>query len=397
MNRHSQALLCSLTTAIVLAVLQAAQAAAAINDLIVFGDSLSDVGNISSATFGTQPGPYYYDGRVSNGPVYAEYLSGALGLGPLTASSTSGDDFAYGGAQTSGTAGLEGFFIRDVDEQVDVFLTSRSATADTLYTVFAGANDIVNGLTDMSASVGSLASDVERLIAAGARQFLVPNLPRLGTVPRFSGDAAAAATATALSESFNAQLAAALDGLETSWPTVTFIRFDTASLFEDIMANPAVYGFANVTDPAAAGLSVGDSSYDTNLIVAEPNTYLFWDELHPTTFAHEMLAEKMRATVLAALAVPGDGNQDGHVDGLDYLLWAGQYGDNPAADPPGPPTNGDFNGDSVVDGLDYLVWAGHFRQGTLDSAAIPEPGGVSLLLVSGFLLAANTRLYTRRV
>jgi hypothetical protein len=32
---------------------------------------------------------------------------------------------------------------------------------------------------------------------------------------------------------------------------------------------------------------------------------------------------------------PGDGNGDGHVDGVDYLIWAGNYGDNPADDPPG--------------------------------------------------------------
>ncbi|MEZ6073172.1 MAG: hypothetical protein R3C10_23620 [Pirellulales bacterium] len=27
---------------------------------------------------------------------------------------------------------------------------------------------------------------------------------------------------------------------------------------------------------------------------------------------------------------PGDGNGDGWVDGLDYLLWAGAYGTHPA-------------------------------------------------------------------
>jgi phospholipase/lecithinase/hemolysin len=87
-------------------------AAGPFSDLIVFGDSLSDVGNIQSA-IGIYPGDGYFNGRFSNGSVYAEALSMGLGLGPLVRSTNSGDNFAYGGARTAGTGGLEGFFIRD--------------------------------------------------------------------------------------------------------------------------------------------------------------------------------------------------------------------------------------------------------------------------------------------
>ncbi|MCA9099762.1 MAG: hypothetical protein KDA63_01345, partial [Planctomycetales bacterium] len=58
-----------------------------------------------------------------------------------------------------------------------------------------------------------------------------------------------------------------------------------------------------------------------------------------------------------------DGNLDGQVDGLDYLLWAQFYGDDVAQDPPGSPQNGDYNNDGKVDGLDYLVWAGQYGEG----------------------------------
>ncbi|MEZ6074055.1 MAG: choice-of-anchor Q domain-containing protein [Pirellulales bacterium] len=58
-----------------------------------------------------------------------------------------------------------------------------------------------------------------------------------------------------------------------------------------------------------------------------------------------------------------DGNLDGQVDGLDYLLWASHYSDNPADDPPGSPQNGDYNNDGKVDGLDYLLWASQYNQG----------------------------------
>jgi hypothetical protein len=66
-----------------------------------------------------------------------------------------------------------------------------------------------------------------------------------------------------------------------------------------------------------------------------------------------------------------DGNLDGKVDGLDYLRWAANYGDDPADDPPGTPQNGDYNNDGKVDGLDYLLWAGHYGEGLAVVASVP--------------------------
>ncbi len=51
--------------------------------LYIFGDSLSDIGNIASATFGSDPGPYYWNNRFSNGPVWVEDLDTGFGLPPL--------------------------------------------------------------------------------------------------------------------------------------------------------------------------------------------------------------------------------------------------------------------------------------------------------------------------
>src|SRR5215470_1187686 len=76
-------------------------------NLAVFGDSLSDIGNVSQATpFLTQPktpGPYYWNGRFSNGPIYAETLAAGLGLPALVNSASGGTDYAYGGALTTGS------------------------------------------------------------------------------------------------------------------------------------------------------------------------------------------------------------------------------------------------------------------------------------------------------
>jgi hypothetical protein len=84
----------------------------------------------------------------------------------------------------------------------------------------------------------------------------------------------------------------------------------------------------------------------------------------------------------------GDGNLDGVVNGLDYLIWADAYGDNPAADPPGSPENGDYDDNGRVDGNDYLAWAGNYGAGI--ATTVPEPGALALLLV-GMLASGLVR------
>ncbi len=73
-----------------------------ITGIVSFGDSLSDVGNISIGSGGTQPSPTtnYYEGRFSNGPVWVEYLAKDLGVAAPTAALAGGTDYAFGGAQT---------------------------------------------------------------------------------------------------------------------------------------------------------------------------------------------------------------------------------------------------------------------------------------------------------
>jgi len=49
--------------------------------------------------------------------------------------------------------------------------------------------------------------------------------------------------------------------------------------FENVMANPANYGFTNVTSGALEDGNLGAQGY------------LFWDEEHPTTAGHQFIAD----------------------------------------------------------------------------------------------------------
>ena len=86
------------------------------NNLIVFGDSLVDGGNVSIITGGTTPNPAqgYYAGRFSNGPVASDILNQAIEGTNSTASLAGGDNYAYGGAR----ARNDGLSVPDVAAQV---------------------------------------------------------------------------------------------------------------------------------------------------------------------------------------------------------------------------------------------------------------------------------------
>src|SRR4029453_16892557 len=134
--------------------------------LVVFGDSLSDMGNA---------------GRFSNGPVWTERLAKALGL-PLQPSDRGGQNFALGGALVeAGPPSLRA--------QVDEFLKLTPPSGSTLYIVWGGANDVFaamdqqDPLTNLNAAAASLQGIVTDLIAHGASDLLVPNLPDVGKNP----------------------------------------------------------------------------------------------------------------------------------------------------------------------------------------------------------------------
>src|SRR6478752_2291276 len=136
-------------------------------NIVVFGDSLSDIGNVQQSFLTNTPGPYYWNGRFSNGPVYAETLATGLGLPALTNSASGGTDYAYGGALTTGSPFPDSLVVKDVDDQVNQYTSSHNGTANTLYVVFAGANDLIDGQTNMSVPVNSLQTSLEKLYTDG--------------------------------------------------------------------------------------------------------------------------------------------------------------------------------------------------------------------------------------
>lgn len=55
-------------------------------------------------------------------------------------------------------------------------------------------------------------------------------------------------------------------------------------------------------------------------------------------------------------AKKGDANNDGKVDGIDYITWLSHYNETTTSGP----SYGDFNNDTKVDGVDYIIWLSNY-------------------------------------
>jgi phospholipase/lecithinase/hemolysin len=261
-----------------------------ITGIVAFGDSLSDMGNDSIGSGGTQPAPpaNYYQGLFTNGPNWIGYLAHDLGVATPTASLAGGTDYAFGGASTGTgtTTYAPGQQVPNVGTQIAMYLSTNTPTAGQLFTIWAGANNLLIGnQSNPTVPAQDIANEITTLAGAGAKQFLLMNLPLLGEIPATSSLSSSQKEAlNAWSIAFNETLKAEAVSLSQSLGVQIHVG-DVQTLFQNVLANPAAYGFTNVTSPAINSSLSGNGS-------------LFWDSEHPTTAADALIGQ------IGAQAVP---------------------------------------------------------------------------------------------
>lgn len=241
--------------------------------IYVFGDSLSDIGNVYQATNGDRPpSPPYFKGRYSNGPVWVEYLASRLKL-----SSNLVNNFAYGGAKTGDSQQLPPGLLA----QIQRFKAENpTANPNALYLIWAGANDYLGGAKNTTAPINNLTTAVKRLAEFGAKNIVVINLPDLGKLPA-TRTTERAKLLTSLTQRHNAGLAASLESLRQKFGDIDIRYIDVNALFNLVYNSPAKYGLENVTQACLSDGNVCD----------RPNEYLFWDGIHPSTATHQLLVQ----------------------------------------------------------------------------------------------------------
>ncbi|MBW2570714.1 MAG: SGNH/GDSL hydrolase family protein [Deltaproteobacteria bacterium] len=285
-----------------------------ITDIVVFGDSLSDTGNVYVSSPGFPPSPYFI-GRFSNGPVWVETLAVGLGLTAPTPSLLGGMNYAWGGAETGHGSSFLG--TPNIGVQIDAFLDGNTPSDKHLYVIWAGSNDFNNAVTlpvpvpEPAALVQNISGHITAIANAAPPgtelKFLVANLPPLGQTARaqWLGQYVHPLIPVALdllSWKFNTLLSAALEELEEN-PGIKIFRLDIFSLTQEILMHPDVFGFTNVTDTARIpSISPGpppDVTSPDAGIVTYPDEYFFFDDIHPTRVWHTIVGNRALSVVLS--------------------------------------------------------------------------------------------------
>jgi outer membrane lipase/esterase len=151
---------------------------------------------------------------------------------------------------------------------------------------------IAQALTTMSQAGTTLANQIRtEIVGKGAKHVLVLNLPDVSSSPYGVENPAASPLVNQMVQAFNASLAAGLSGVSG------VVIGDAYTTSRDQFTNPAAYGAANSTSRACKRSP--DNALDgaalvcnpSNVIVGDISKYLFADDVHPTAYGHQLLAQ----------------------------------------------------------------------------------------------------------
>jgi phospholipase/lecithinase/hemolysin len=293
------------------------------------------------------PGKPYWNSRFSNGQVWNEHLAKMLSI------SQDDEDVylnrAFGGSWTAtydyqltvwnlirypiGT--IQNLIVGklvppSLGLTVQAYLLEHPKLSDeTLFFVFSGSNDYINVLffednydlnimsTYIDNVISGTGSAVKKLMQSGARRFVVMGLPYLGDTPRLVQTTDREVINNAV-DVHNERLQNQVQEWAQLYPDADFLYVDIGEYMKRAQNEPAKYGFTNTTEacidvklpmysafstsPFAnnfvlryaqvlqyrdASFAAGDSNYH---VCDTPDSYLFWDEIHPNSRAHGLLA-----------------------------------------------------------------------------------------------------------
>ena len=245
------------------------------------------------------PSPPYFDGRFSNGPVWAEGVAAEFEAKGLDA-----DNFAFGAARALPTdmntpvpPELD-FDVPDLPDQIATFAASGATLgARPVASLFFGANDIIfNGLPILDpigvavAAANAVADGALTLAGFGVSDFVIFNLPDLGRTPLFSlYQPGAAPFASAATVAFNATLDGRVDGLRAGGLNV--VEIDMYALLNEMFDDPAAFGVTDVTQPCLPPGTLIACTDD------DQTDRAFFDSIHPNFVIHDRIAGIVSAQV----------------------------------------------------------------------------------------------------
>jgi uncharacterized protein YhjY with autotransporter beta-barrel domain/phospholipase/lecithinase/hemolysin len=290
-------------SALALAAAATPASAQRVDNIVAFGDSYADTGNLFTIIGGNPQPVVYPTGRFSGGTNYIDSLSNILDV-PF-------ENFAIGGANTDNTningAGIPGFAT-----EWNAYLAGGGGPFPTvpgtfdsgdLVTFSIGGNDarayqkangsLAGAPAAATASAAYATAGIDALVDAGAQNisFLAGNTAIL---PEIANDAAAQAVRDSFSTTFNTAMQSTLAGYAANGVTVHYL--DLTLIGQQIAADPAAYGLTSAGACSPAPQCIADSSYN--------NQFLFYvDNLHLTSAGFAIVARYIAAQLTAPLTL----------------------------------------------------------------------------------------------
>lgn len=322
--------------------------------LTIFGDSLSDNGNVFDFTTQLHDKtdgknqvdirpmhPFYTKERWTNGSdntklaevktkqskfdgVWHEHLAKKLKISAATPSARGGSNYAYGGAETK-----TGFVdpLPGTDNQVKSFLKKNATVAnDSLYVMWAGGNDIFSAVKAKNATaasvkkaatdaVANISKQIRSIIAKAEKDkplsFLWADIPSLDRTPFAKSLSADLVTAMGdASKLFQQSWKAAIASILADKPGTTIYSLDIFTLFNQLLDGNLPIKPGNTTDNIIkTGTKFSDIKFNPERNGAvpdgiDPDQYVFWDEVHPTSAIHNLIGEAAFSVIPSPGTIP---------------------------------------------------------------------------------------------
>jgi phospholipase/lecithinase/hemolysin len=277
-----------------------------------FGDSLSDPGNVYELTGETSKAPYdlipsapyaIKGHQFSNGKTWAQNFAKKMhakkaGKPVLKAPGKNGN-YAFGGARARLDSSS---LVPSGTEQIDLYLAEHGkASKKALYVIQFGGNDVRDALEVfdpdlpypqqahiiIGSAVHSTLGMITTLYGHGARHFLIVNVPDISRAPAVQlAGPGPAFVAGLLSMAYNSGLDAGLIDLKLAIPKASIDRLDLYSIINSVIYSPKKYRIKNIESPCLRFFVKKGSK------CRKPDTYLFWDGIHPTAAIHKLVGEQ---------------------------------------------------------------------------------------------------------
>ncbi|XP_004510325.1 GDSL esterase/lipase APG [Cicer arietinum] len=323
--------------------------------IITFGDSAVDVGNNDylPTLFKANYPPYGRDfvnkqptGRFCNGKLATDITAETLGFTSFAPAylspQASGKNLLIGANFASAASGYDEKaailnhalplsqqleYYKEYQSKLAKVAGSKKAASiikDALYLLSAGSSDFVQNYyvnpwinkvltVDQYSSylLDSFSSFVKDLYGLGARKIGVTSLPPLGCLPAartlfgFNENGCVSRINTD-AQGFNKKVNSAASNLQKQLPGLKIVIFDIYKPLYDLVQNPSNSGFAE----AGRGCC-GTGTVETTSLLCNPKSigtcsnatqYVFWDSVHPSQAANQVLADSLLLQGIALIA-----------------------------------------------------------------------------------------------